>query len=139
MGDCKSEPRRRSFKVNNAVKEWKDRRGFVFEKQEEKDGSSFHEEDDEDDGGIGRLEGENGNWNGSLNETDTYDDMLRICWAKQECWSCIGTESRLKEGDEKGGEVGCSWCPSVCSFFLSLHFIAVVFHDCGCITSFSMS
>ncbi|KUJ22763.1 uncharacterized protein LY89DRAFT_310089 [Mollisia scopiformis] len=42
---------------------------------------------------------------GEANQTDTYDDMLRICWGKQECWSCLGTKS--EEGD-----VGCSWCPS---------------------------
>ncbi len=54
--------------------------------------------------------------NQTKTETGTYDDMLRICWSKQECWNCLDTSS-MKSYDGKG-EVGCSWCPSVGSLFI---------------------
>lgn len=94
--NCKSEKKDRSPRIEKAVREWKDKHGgFIFEEE--------------------RVEDKGWSGNGWLNETDTYDDMLRICWMKQECWSCIGTSSRGgDEGHGNGREVGCSWCPSVC-------------------------
>ncbi|KAF8866614.1 hypothetical protein BDZ45DRAFT_278036 [Acephala macrosclerotiorum] len=47
------------------------------------------------------------------NRTETYDDMLRICWSKQDCSSCLNTA--WMKADDGGGSVGCSWCPGVCS------------------------
>lgn len=43
------------------------------------------------------------------NRTETYDDMLRICWSKQDCSSCLNTA--WMKADDGGGSVGCSWCP----------------------------
>lgn len=83
--------RMREVKVESAVEEWIARRGFVVDGQDE--------EIFDDSRNMRGEEFENGN-------KTTYEDMLKICWGKQECWSCLGTKS-------DGGHVGCSWCPSV--------------------------
>lgn len=84
--------RKREVRVESAVEEWIFRHGLV--------GNGLDEVVFDESREIRGEEFENGN-------KTSYEDMLKICWGKQGCWSCLGTKS------DDGGHVGCSWCPSV--------------------------
>ncbi|CZR50967.1 uncharacterized protein PAC_00842 [Phialocephala subalpina] len=82
--------------VETAIGEWKARNGLVDIGE---DGITFDEDSKVGKGGVQEQR----------NRTEAYDDMLRICWSKQDCSSCLNTG--WMRADDGGASVGCSWCP----------------------------